>query len=137
MGPFDPILSTAQAPSTGYSAMFEDDGKVAYAYLLRDGRIIADVWLYNRAPTPEEPEWQDREKAPFLNPRRYVREEAIEPAHAASDVGFEWNLAAGELDSLRIFLHQRPVGLLKPGAKPGWAYLASEDGPLAKVWRPS
>ena len=35
--------------ATGYSAVFEDDGKVAYAYLLDDGRIVADVWLYNRA----------------------------------------------------------------------------------------
>src|ERR687898_201513 len=60
--------------ATGYSAVFEDDGKVAYAYLLDDGRIVADVWLYNRAAAPEAPEWRDRSKAPFLNPRGFTSE---------------------------------------------------------------
>jgi len=53
---------------TGYSAIFEDDGKVAYAYRLDNGKIVADVWLYNRAVAPEAPEWRDRSKAPFFEP---------------------------------------------------------------------
>lgn len=43
------VSSTSRDPQ--YSAVFEDDGEVAYGYLLSDGQIISDVWLYNRDDT--------------------------------------------------------------------------------------
>ncbi|MEL6732644.1 MAG: hypothetical protein AAFP83_16055, partial [Bacteroidota bacterium] len=30
-----------------YAVVIEDDQKVAYAYLLHQGKIVGDVWLYN------------------------------------------------------------------------------------------
>jgi hypothetical protein len=35
-----------------WEVIVEDDDRVAYAYLVREGRILADVWLYNRMPAP-------------------------------------------------------------------------------------
>ena len=53
---------------SGYSVVFDDDGRVAYAYLLNhQGNIISDVWLYNQCKTPKEPEWKTSNNMPFAN----------------------------------------------------------------------
>ena len=36
-------------PDGGRSVVLEDDGRVAYAYLLEKDTIVSDVWLYNVA----------------------------------------------------------------------------------------
>jgi len=41
------IFKSSTSLDSRYSAVFEDDGEVAYGYLLLDGAIISDVWLYN------------------------------------------------------------------------------------------
>ena len=49
--------------------VIEDDGRVGYAYFLDSrGDICGDVWLYNRCPAPDVPEWHDPSGAPFANP---------------------------------------------------------------------
>ncbi len=58
-------------PASSRSLIVEDDGRVAYAYLLDGKQMIADVWLYNVAPTPDHQDWKDRSQMPFLNPRDY------------------------------------------------------------------
>ena len=35
-----------------YSFIFDDDGRVAFGYLLRRGKINAEVWLYNIKSPP-------------------------------------------------------------------------------------
>lgn len=55
-----------------YSVVVEDDGRVCYAYLLLDGEIVADVWLYNSAETPNDIDRQSKGDLPFLNPSTYV-----------------------------------------------------------------
>lgn len=61
-------------PNSGYSVVLDDDGRVAYAYLLnKDGAIVSDVWLYNRCLPPSEPEWKNPEKMPFANPIGFVK----------------------------------------------------------------
>jgi hypothetical protein len=42
-----------------WEVIVEDDDRVAYAYLVREGRIIADVWLYNRLLAPWRPPWNE------------------------------------------------------------------------------
>lgn len=39
----------------GWTVVVEDDDRVAYAYLLHEGRIVGDVWLYNRSVRCEAP----------------------------------------------------------------------------------
>src|ERR1044072_4991065 len=75
---------------TEYAAVFEDDGKEAYAYLLDAGSIVADVWLYNRIPAPERPEWPDRSKMPFANPLGFAASDPSPPVTNEQDVVFEW-----------------------------------------------
>lgn len=43
----DGIFEESTSDDPRYSAVFEDDGEVAFGYLLLNGDIIADVWLYN------------------------------------------------------------------------------------------
>lgn len=50
----------------------EDDGKVAYAYLLKGNDIISDVWLYNQQRTPDTIDWTNKVDMLFLNPKNYI-----------------------------------------------------------------
>jgi hypothetical protein len=116
----------------GYSAVFEDDGKVAHAYLLHERRIVADVWLYNRSAAPEAPNWRDPSSAPFLNPRAYASSEPFPPVTDESEVDFDWSSDAAGSPILRILIRGEDHARLVPGSKPGWSRLAAKDGPLAR-----
>lgn len=137
---FDGFLSETCEQNNAFSAVFEDNGRVAYAYLIFNDEIVSDVWLYNHGDTPAEPEWNDASKAPFKNPREFVLETTIPPVTKASDIEFESKFdRRGDVSALVIFLHGTKCAILKPGVKPGWSALASRDGPLAKplsVWPP-
>ena len=50
-GDDDGIFVSSSSRDPQYSAVFEDDGEVAYGYLPSDGQIISDVWLYNSDDT--------------------------------------------------------------------------------------
>jgi YD repeat-containing protein len=118
-------------PEGDLVAVFEDDGRVAYAYLLQGQKIVADVWVYNRADAPEAPEWSDPDKAPFLNPRAFVREEVtIGPASSEADVTFEWR-GPPTARVATLFIRGVRAAELSPGNKPGRATLALIAGPLA------
>jgi hypothetical protein len=136
----DPPFIEVQSLSTDGEniAVIEDDGRVAYAYLYDlDEKICADVWLYNRVPAPQRPEWPDREAAPYANPAAFVDPAAeLRLPISADDISVEWRKAEGIFEAW-IFIHQRPVAKLVAGAKPGWSALVARDGPLAKVWQKS
>lgn len=117
-----------------YSVVFEDDGRVGYAYLIDDTEsICGDVWLYNRATAPAEPEWHNADNAPFLNPERYVSSElAFDLPRSEDDINIRFNSEANTW-SAEIYIGRHIAGRLTDGAKPGWAVLAKETGPLAQV----
>lgn len=56
-----------------YSLIIEDDGRVAYAYLLLNEEIIGDLWLYNQEETPSFSDWSNPDNMPFLNSQQFVR----------------------------------------------------------------
>ena len=132
------FMSVVRDPDSTYSLLFEDDGKVAYAYL-RDGmRIVSDVWIYNCGPAPEQPEWtlpDARLRLPFTNPAGFVREEARPVVTKASDIEAHWVREAGKLVAAELFIRGTRFARLKPGSQPGWSRLASRDGPNAKILR--
>ena len=131
------IMLIAEDDVTGFEAMFEDDGRAAYAYLIRDDEIVADVWLYNSGGTPPMPEWDGPESLPCRNPADYVSNETVIRVGDDSDVVFSWNHdESGGLESLEIKVRGRVLGRLEPGSMPGWAALATRDGPLARVLLP-
>jgi len=112
----------------GRSIGIEDDGKVAYAYLLHGDGIVGDVWLYNVADTPESVSFRDPEHMPFLNPRGFCRQEvAVTRLSAASNLRCVWT--ASHVD---LFVDSEWIARLREGARPGWSKLASRPGPLAR-----
>ena len=122
--------------NSGFSVMFEDDGRVAYAYILDpDGNIVGDVWLYNRCAAPAEPEWHDKSQLPFANPASFVRGEArIKPVSNVCDVSVQWKLMDDGQPRANILIRNHLAGVLSNGSKPGWSTQASRNGPLAKAF---
>jgi hypothetical protein len=51
---------------------------------------------------------------------------------STSDFSVEWE-RHGEHCIANVFLRLKLIAKLADGSKPGWAVLASRDGPLAKV----
>lgn len=122
-------------PQSGYCVVFEDDGRVAYGYLLDAvEKIIADVWLYNRCETPREPEWQTPDLLPFANPMEYAKDHSgVTPVEDASEVTVQWVPLGGDQMRAIISIRGDIFGIIENGSKPGWSLMAAKDGPLAKV----
>ena len=118
-------------PQTDCRLIIDDDGRVAYAYLLDpEGAIVGDVWLYNRADPGTEIDFEG--PAPFLNPDSKPPDQLLPSGQA--DLTVEWTM-----DEVSLFadVHLRGALLarLSPGSQPGWSAWAL-DGPLAKPFEP-
>jgi hypothetical protein len=131
------LLLNFRSPCGDYLLTFDDDGKVAYAYLKNSNKeIIGDVWLYNRCPTPNPTEeWKDRSKLPFANCAGYVSDEGRMQRHPMTkDVLVEWAYK-GDAPVAHVYVFKELYGIVGPKDKPGYARLAIHDGPLAKMMR--
>lgn len=113
-----------------YSVVIEDNGRVAYAYLLWDEEIIGDVWLYNQAATPLI--FDTTNEIPFLNSADFVRKN-IAPITADGEVQIIWFLTQGDMADATIYVRDELVAGIKNGLNPGWSAMVNMDGPLAKV----
>lgn len=124
-------------PASGHRVVFEDNGRVAYGYLLDpDEKIIGDVWLYNRCETPREPEWDAPDLLPFANPAEYSKDHSgFRPVEDPSEVTVAWTPLDGGRMRAAISVRGSVFGILEDGCKPGCARMAAKDGPLAKVLR--
>jgi hypothetical protein len=128
------IILTDADPQSRYRAVFEDDGRTGYAYLLKDKDVVSDVWLYNHGEPPSAPEWHDPSNAPFRNPKQYVKSECVMPANSPKDIRFIWDRGPNTNDiKVSIEIRGEICGQLKPHVKPGWARYALKDGPLARI----
>jgi hypothetical protein len=118
-----------------YSVKIEDDGRVAYAYMMQGEDAVGDVWLYNRSEEPQVNFWNP-EDLPYLNPAEYLHKEAatIPPIKEPSEVRCEWSETSDGIIEVDILLRGKFVAQLVPGAKPGWSVLVAKDGPLALVY---
>ena len=113
-------------------AIFEDNGRVAYAYLLVNGEIAGDVWLYNHEEAPVQPEWNNPDAAPFKNPLEFAYSLDNPPSNEA-DVKIKWEEQKDAPAQVQVYIRGQLFGVLKVGMKPGWSKLAKKDGPLAKM----
>jgi hypothetical protein len=129
------LLKTPCELDAAYSLVIEDDGRVAYAYLMQYEDIVGDVWLYNQQEAPQTNFWNE-EDMPFLNPAEYVNKEAanITPLKEAAEVRCEWTESPDGLIEVDILLRGKFIAQLIAGAKPGWSTLVAKDGPLALVY---
>ncbi len=121
------ILMVRFSPSEKYELIVEDNGRVAYAYMRENGKIVADVWLYNCVDAPAEPEWRDRSLAPFANPVGFCAANDLGRLTTEGDLKVEWHE-----DEAVIFVHGIRWATLRSGEKPGKCRLATSDGPLAR-----
>jgi hypothetical protein len=118
-----------------YSVLIEDDGGVAYAYLLEYGDVIGDVWLYNQEAAPAGSNWANQ-STPYLNPAEYLNKDAkIAPIKNEQEIRCEWteSLSDGSIE-LGIWLRDKFIAQVNAGSKPGWSVLVVKDGPLALVY---
>jgi hypothetical protein len=113
-----------------YSVIIEDDGRVAYGYLLRERCIIGDVWLYNTTTTPSRVRWEHKKEMPFLNSAHFVQEN-VAPLRTESEAEIRWE-GYEEPEHADIYIRGQFVARLKSGWKPGWSALVKADGPLAR-----
>ena len=133
MAPANKVISDFVSPCGEFKLTIDDDSKVAYAYLKKGATIIGDVWLYNRCPTPEQPEWKDRRNLPFANCREFtLKEGRFDKAVPLDDVRVEWQYSGRQPRAL-VFLRGDLVASVAANEKPGHSRFASKDGPLAKV----
>jgi hypothetical protein len=128
------LAARFQNTELSLSLWFEDDGRVAYAYLKRGDAIIADVWVYNRVAPPTHPEWKDIKNAPFLNPRDYVADSTpFALPTSDQDISVRWLSAPGEPAGAELCIADFMAASLRDGDKPGFAAAAAQDGPLART----
>lgn len=112
--------------------MIEDDGRVAYLYLLVNGKVVGDVWLYNRSEASDKQ--LSKLDMPFPNPRKFVRDGGVlgfEPS--PSDFVAEWITEEMRLEGVKLRIREKLFAIVRIGDKPGFSFLAERDGPLAKV----
>ena len=121
-----------QSPIESMTLTFEDNGKVAYAYLKDNGNIIGEVWLYNYTNITT-PEWDNAKNAPFLNPEEYINMQGImKKSITLHDVLVNWEQDGNDLVAY-IYILENLYGVIGPEDKPGYARFAIKNGPLAKV----
>jgi len=130
------LLLDFTSPCGKYLLTFDDDGKVAYAYLKKKRprkSIVGDVWIYNRCPTPKRPEWESVENIPFANCRPYIGTGGRMTLDVESDdVAVDWEYES-DLPIAYIYVFEQLYAAVGVGDKPGYSRFANKDGPLAKV----
>jgi hypothetical protein len=114
-----------------FSIIIEDDGRGCYGYLLEEGKIIADVWLYNTQETPEDMPWSEAFPLPFLNQKSYVDQKRMLKIEDENDAQVEWSFDGMNLRYADIYIREELIARLNCYAKPGWSTRVLKDGPLA------
>lgn len=127
-----PLMLAWTSDPDNAQVVFEDDGKVAYAYLLLGKSIVSDCWLYNVGEAPTLPEWPDPERMPYANPKRFITSEPFPEVTDAKDVSVRWHEATQGTLQADLFVRGQLHAVLRPGAKPGWCRLSHIKSPIAR-----
>jgi hypothetical protein len=105
--------------------VLEDDGEVAYAYLLEGENIVSDVWLYNVLPssiTGDRPA-----NSPPLNSGEFCEKNNLPRLSHDARIDCRW-LENG----VEVWIDHIRLARLEVGVKPGWSKLAKTASPLAR-----
>lgn len=126
------LFTSWRDPRFGYEAVFEDDGRTAYAYLVKGGRLLSVAWLYNA------PDWlampgPERGQA-IPNPCGLPLPPGLPRPEDESHLTCEWR-HSGEDVQAEILLQGFPLGLLCTRSAVGYAGLATETTPHARTYR--
>jgi len=118
-----------------YSVIIEDDGRVAYAYLMEGEDPVGEVWLYNQQPAPTNSNWYEQQP-PYLNTEEYIdRSIRVSPLTNKNQLYVEWTESPdnGAVE-IAIYIREKFIAQITSGSKPGWSTLVIKDGPLALVY---
>ncbi|HEY1383485.1 MAG TPA: hypothetical protein VGF43_07705 [Dongiaceae bacterium] len=128
------VFETSASRNPRYTAAFDDDGEVAYGYMLRDGKIVSDVWLYNSGETPRDWPWlAPADELPYPNPVDFADLKGFAPVSTGDDVSFVWSYGHGDVPvAVEFWIRGKLHARITPDSKPGWCVLARKDGPLAR-----
>jgi hypothetical protein len=128
------VFKTSTSDDPRYSAVFEDDGEVAYGYMMIDKEIVSDVWLYNTADTPTTPPWRDGpDGLPFRNPIELASPGRFAPVSYDEEVSFLWVYGSDRVPiAVEFWIRGNLHARVTKDSKPGWCVLATKDGPLAR-----
>jgi len=127
------IMGDFISPCGQFRLTFDDDGRVAYAYLKRGNDVVGDVWVYNRCVTPDAPEWTDRSKLPFANCEPFAKPEGnLLVPFTLDDVSVDWHYSENR-PMARLYLFAELTAVIALGDKPGFSRFAAKDGPLARA----
>jgi hypothetical protein len=116
----------------GYTVRIDIDHRVAYAYMLLAGEIVAEVWLFNVGRTPLAPDKVEGSDPP-RNPEQYASTNGPPENLEAGEVACRWGTFDGVTLVCEVLLRGAVFGRLWPGARPGEAKLAAVAGPFARV----
>jgi hypothetical protein len=101
--------------------IIEDNGVVAYAYLVEKTKIVSDVWLYNSGKTPLEIDFSNREFMPFQNPIAYTENrKRVLDSKILDEVQVFWEIDKSE-KVVELHFHNGLRVKLESGTYPGWS----------------
>jgi hypothetical protein len=116
----------------GHVVVVEDDGVVAWAYLLDGSQVVSDVWLYNRPGAAPRAEGETPEGRPCSNPLTLTAEVLFPPIHDPSEITLEWIHGPHVPTSVVVSIRNQKHAVLVAGVRPGWCRLSTAPGPCAQ-----
>jgi hypothetical protein len=114
-------------------AVLEDDGTSAWLYLTERNsqKPIADVWVYNRIPTPPTKDIQSYRGGPPPAASGYASDLAL----CLTPTSHEWTLLwSADGESVAVTKDGVPVACIVAGQERGCSRELLMDGPWGNTW---
>ncbi|WGL59040.1 hypothetical protein QEJ31_10970 [Pigmentibacter sp. JX0631] len=104
-----------------------------YAYLLKEDKIISDLWLFNITSSPITEPWKEKKIPPFQNSIIYAIENEFNYSQIDETnycIIFQQSLKNGIY--AKILFSGFLIGIISENFKPGWSIFSKKNGPLAQ-----
>ena len=129
----EPPFLGEQHSVSGRRGTFQDDGTSAWLYLSEPGtgRVIADVWAYNRVPAPPLSKVGSYRPGPPPAAEGYAGPGALCPDPSAHRWELRW---AADGESVALLRDGVALALIARAERPGYSRLLAKPGPWGAVW---
>ena len=127
----EPLYIDDQNSGSKRWAIVADEGDSVWLYLTEpeSTRPIADCWLLNKVPAPDDiTKYKDAKSAPAAT-KAYVSPNALRPVPSEEDVEICWS---ADGNSVAVLLEGEVLGFIAAGSKYGWSKELVCDGPFGK-----
>lgn len=128
------VLEFQNPEEPAYSFILEDNGVAGYAYLLKDGEVIARTWIYNRCAPPDELSKDAGKTTDLLpNAKPFLANTSLTIPTDAGEFSVDWNYRSGLFHLAILRIGPYTYGMLSPDFDFGWARLSRHDNPIARA----